>query len=91
MRRVNDSSSMAESAVRLYVIDVVESEGALMAWLPAERFLWASDDIQDLRAPRQYVCEVYQATRRVGIAPEQVGAQHIPLTAWRTFEALAIR
>jgi hypothetical protein len=51
-------------------------------------FLWASDYIQNVRQASGYMREVFRATRRVGVAPEQFAAQHVGLTPWSTVEAL---
>ena len=88
LRLVSDSLSLAGGAIRLYPIDGVASEGALMAFLPAAGFLWAGDYIQDNQEPSQYATEVWQATRRVGITPERTAAQHLPLTAWSKIKEL---
>jgi hypothetical protein len=74
--------------LQLLAIDGIGSEGALMAYLPDERFLWASDYIQDLSHSTAYTSEVWQAAQRAGIEPRQVAAQHIPLTSWSTIESL---
>jgi hypothetical protein len=83
-----DKSLDLAGGVRLFAIDGIGSEGALMAWVPGERFLWASDYIQNVTKPATYTTEVCQAVRRVGIAPENVAAQHIPFTPWQTIEGL---
>ena len=71
-----------------YAIDGVASEGALMVWLPADGLLWASDYVQSLDAPTQYVTEVYAATCRVSITPTRVVAQHQPTAPWSKLSAL---
>jgi hypothetical protein len=86
---VTDSLRLAGGAVRVYPIDGIGSEGAVMAWLPQEKFLWASDYIQTLRSTSSYANEVWAATRRVGIVPERTAAQHLPMTAWATIDSLA--
>jgi hypothetical protein len=85
---VDKSLDLAGGALKLFAIDGIGSEGALMAWIPATRFLWASDYIQTTRTATPYTLEVFAAVRRVGIAPETVVAQHIPLTPWTTIEKL---
>ena len=72
----------------LYAIDGIGSEVALMAYLPRERFLWASDYIQTVEEPTQYADEVWAAAKREHLAPEQVAAEHLPLTAWKTVAEL---
>jgi hypothetical protein len=81
--------ALAGGAVQVAPIDGVGSEGALLVYFPAERFLWASDYVQDLRGPSLYVSEVVAAARRAGFRPERVAAQHVPVTPWETLEALA--
>lgn len=90
-RLVADSLSLAGGALRLHVIDGVASEGALMAWLPEARFLWAGDYVQTATEPSWYATEVWQAVVRAGIAPERVAAQHLALTPWATVRGLAVR
>ncbi|HEX6038370.1 hypothetical protein [Longimicrobium sp.] len=84
---VEDSASLGGGRLRLYAINGVGSEGALMAWLPEAGFLWAGDYVQTLREPSSYAQEVMAAARRAGIRPERVAAQHLPLTPWAQVEA----
>jgi len=90
-RFVSDSLVAGGGAIRLYPIDGVGSEGALMAWLPDTKFLWAGDYLQDNTEPTQYATEVWTATRRAGIMPERVAAQHLDLTPWKTIADLGAR
>jgi hypothetical protein len=85
---VDKSYVTAGGKLQLIAIDGIESEGVLMAWLPGEGFLWASDYIQDLSRPTAYTTEVWQAVERAGFTPRQVAAMHIPLTSWKTIESL---
>lgn len=85
---VNTALRLAGGKIQLYAIDGVGSEGALMAYLPDDGFLWASDYIQRLDQPAKYTTEVWQATKRVGITPQRVAAQHLRLTPWSTIESL---
>lgn len=78
--------ALAGGRIRVGAIDGVGSEGALYAWFPAQRFLWASDYLQDVSQPSQYAIEVLAAMRRDGFAPERVAAQHLPVTPWSTVE-----
>ena len=87
-RPVTDSLTLAGGAVRLFAINGIGSEGALMGWVPDDRFLWAGDFIQDADAPSQYLNEVKAAVGRVGIAPTRTAAQHLPLTEWAKLEQL---
>jgi hypothetical protein len=85
---VHDSLSLAGGALRLYAIDGVASEGALMAWVPEDGVLWAGDYVQSVREPTLYASEVVRAARRVGISPRTVVAQHQEPVAWSVVEAL---
>lgn len=87
-RTVGDSLVLAGGELVLHAIDGVASEVALMGWLPAERFLWPGDYIQNTRAPSGYAREVLAATRRVGISPERFAAQHVRLASWRVIDSL---
>jgi len=82
VRTLTDSMSLAGGAIKLYAIDGAASEGALMAFLPSEKYLWASDFIQTVARPSQYATEVWNATKRVGIAPDRFAAEHVALTPW---------
>lgn len=85
---VDSSLKLAGGKVQIYPIDGIGSEGALMAYLPEDGFLWASDYIQRLDASSKYTIEVWQAAKRVGITPQRVAAQHLPLTPWSKIELL---
>jgi hypothetical protein len=85
-RAVEDSALLAGGRLRLYAINGIGSEGALMAWLPGERFLWAGDYVQTVREPSAYAAEVIAAVWRAGVRPERVAAQHLPLTEWAVVE-----
>jgi hypothetical protein len=81
-RAVGDSLSLAGGAVSLYPIDGIASEGALMAFVRGQRFLWASDYVQTLQEASRYGREVAAAVRRVGVAPRRLAAEHLPLSEW---------
>ena len=85
---VDKSLDVGRGQLRLIAIDGIGSEGALMAWRPDQRFLWASDYIQSVTAPAAYTDEVCAAVKRSAISPERVAAQHIPLTPWSTVAKL---
>jgi len=87
-RPVRDSISLAGGDIVLYPIDGISSEGALMAWVPGSRFLWASDYIQNLTKPTGYAREVLRATRRTGIIPERFAAEHVKLSRWEVVDSL---
>ena len=88
---VRDSLALAGGAIRLYPINGVASEGALMAWVPGDEVLWASDYVQGVDAPALYTAEVARAAERVGIHPRTVVAQHQPPVDWGVVQALAAK
>jgi hypothetical protein len=88
---LRDSLSLAGGALRLYPIDGVASEGALMAWVPGDGVLWAGDYVQTVDEPSLYASEVVRAAGRVGIIPRTVVAQHQAPVAWSVVEALDAR
>lgn len=88
-RAVSDSMSLAGGDIDVFPIDGAASEVALAAFIRPARFLWASDYIQDLRAPTQYVDDIVAAVRRTGVAPSRVAAEHAPLSDWARVSALA--
>ena len=49
---------LRSGAAAIFAIDGVGSEGALMAWIPGNQFLWASDYIQSTARPSAYTSEV---------------------------------
>ena len=81
--RADDVAQFAGGAVTLVPIDGIGSEVALMTYVRADKFLWASDYIQTLDTPTLYANEVMRATERAGIEPERVAAQHMPLSEWK--------
>jgi hypothetical protein len=83
-RAVRDSLSLAGGAIRLYPIDGIASEGALIAFLRRDSFLWASDYVQTVAEPSRYGLEVHQAVMRAGVEPTRLAAEHLPLTPWET-------
>ena len=85
---VDDSLQLAGGRLRLYAIDGIGSEVALMAYLPGEQFLWASDYVQRTDQPTSYATEVWNAARRAGIRPASVAAEHHPVTRWEVIEGL---
>lgn len=80
---IDRPTDLAGGAIRLAPIDGIGSEGALLAYVPGDRFLWASDYVQTLREPSLYAREVIAAVERNGFAPEKAAAQHLPLTDWK--------
>lgn len=85
---ITSAQQLAGGKVRLAPIDGIGSEGALMAFVPAESFLWASDYLQDNTQPTEYASEIFGAVQRVGWAPQRVAAEHLELTAWETITKL---
>jgi hypothetical protein len=84
---VRDSLHVA--GITLYPIDGIGSEGALMAYFPVDRVLWASDYVQDTTAPTLYASEVVAAACRLGLVPERGAAEHVPPFSWSTIAGLA--
>ena len=87
-RPVSDSLRLAGGDITVRAIDGIGSEGALMAYVKADHFLWASDYIQDLTGPTLYALEVLRAAGRAGFSPERVDAEHIPITSWARIREL---
>ncbi|MDB4913855.1 MAG: beta-lactamase protein [Gemmatimonadetes bacterium] len=84
-RPVSGGIAIGAGAVRVVPIDGIGSEGALMVYLPRERFLYASDYVQGggpTSFTAVYAREVVAAARRAGLMPERFAAMHTPLTAW---------
>ena len=87
-RGVDSRYDLANGALTLHPIDGIGSEGALMAFLPSDRFLWASDFIQTVDEPSQYASEVWKAAQRDNLHPERTAAEHLNLTPWSKIEEL---
>jgi len=85
---INARYSAAGGAISLHPIDGIGSEVALMGYLMADRFLWASDFIQTVAEPAAYASEVWRAVQREGLHPERTAAEHLPLTPWSKIEEL---
>jgi hypothetical protein len=81
--------SLRVAGVSLYPIDGIGSEGALMAYFPVDRLLWASDYVQDTTASTLYASEVVAAACRAGLTPERGAAEHVPPFGWSTIAGLA--
>jgi len=84
---VDRATAIDGGALHVVPIDGIGSEVALMVYVGAERFLWASDYIQTVKEPSLYAAEVIRAAARAGIEPERVAAEHLPLTTWATVRA----
>jgi hypothetical protein len=90
-RPVDDSLALGGGDILLFPIDGAASEVALAAFVRPDRFLWASDFIQDVTAPSQYLDDVFAAVARAGVSPVKVAAEHAPLVAWDRVAPLAER
>jgi hypothetical protein len=85
-KAVDTKLDLAGGAIQLRPIDGVSSEGALMAFLPRTRFLYAGDYIQPgppASFSGQYAREVAAAVQRASFGPERFAAMHVPLTDWK--------
>ena len=80
---VGEPTTLAGGAVRVLPIDGIGSEVALMAYLPNEKLLWASDYIQTLDEPSFYAAEVLRAAERAGIQPQRFAAEHVSINDWQ--------
>lgn len=88
-RPVDDSLTLAGGEIALYPIDGAASEVALLGFVRPDRFLWASDFVQNVNSPTQYLDEVAAAVTRAQIKPIMVAAEHAPLIAWERVAPLA--
>src|SRR5689334_7341978 len=93
-RPVDGTVNLAGGAVRLRPIDGIGSEGAVMAYVPSDRFLYASDYIQP-GGPgsfsAEYAREVRAAVQRAGFTPDRFVAMHMKLGQWTDIERIAVR
>ncbi|HKW61368.1 MAG TPA: hypothetical protein VJN89_02380 [Candidatus Acidoferrum sp.] len=85
---VDSRYELAAGALTLHPIDGIGSEGALMAFIQSDHFLWASDFIQSVDEPTEYASEVWKAVHRDGLHPERTAAEHLNLTPWSKIEEL---
>ena len=85
---VDAPHSEGDGMVKIYPIDGIGSEVALMGYLPADGFLWASDYIQTLEMPTLYAKEVWSAVKRNHLQVDRVAAEHLPIAAWETVTAV---
>jgi hypothetical protein len=88
---IDAAYNMAGGAISLHPIDGIGSEVALMGYIRADRFLWASDYIQTVDEPTAYALEVWSAVQRDGLHPESTAAEHLPLTPWAKIDDLHSR
>jgi len=91
LRVVDDSLRLAGGEITLFAIDGVASEGALAAFLAPDRFLWASDYVQTLAAPTQYLDETSAAVDRLRLSPVRFAAEHLKLSVWEDAKRLRQR
>ena len=85
-RPTGEATNLAGGAIKLRPIDGIGSEGALMAFIPGDSFLYAGDYIQPGGPDgfsATYAREVAAAVRRAGFVPERFAAMHTPLTDWK--------
>jgi hypothetical protein len=84
-RAVTGSLALANGDVQLRSIDGAGSEGAIIAFFPNERFLYAGDYIQG-GGPDSfsatYAREAAAAVTRAAFTPERFAAMHLPLSDW---------
>jgi hypothetical protein len=86
---VDKTYSAEGGKLQLSAIDGIDTEGALIAYLPDSGFLWGSDYVQNTTRPSAYATQVWQAVQRAGFTPKNIAAMHIPITPWNTIEKLA--
>jgi glyoxylase-like metal-dependent hydrolase (beta-lactamase superfamily II) len=91
-KAVEDKLELGGGAVRIRAIDGVGSEGAVMAYVPSDRFLYAGDYIQP-GGPGSfsavYAREVRAAVQRAGFTPDRFVAMHMKLSQWLDVERIA--
>ena len=85
---VDSPKSLAGGKITIVPIDGIGSEVALACFVANDRFLWASDYVQDLSEPTSYTTDVWNAVQRARLDPKQVAAEHIELTDWEKIRAL---
>lgn len=85
---VESPTAMAHGQITLLPIDGIGSEIALAGFVAGDRFLWASDYIQDVTTPTAYASDVWNAVQRAHLRPKRVAAQHVELTEWEKIAAL---
>ena len=82
---VDERLDLAGGALQLRAIDGIGGEGALLAFIPGEQFLYAGDYIQGggpASFSAVYARDVAAAVRRNGLVPARFAAMHTPLTSW---------
>ena len=80
-----------DTRVEIYPAHGENGERMLFAYLPAQRLLYSSDDIQRDRSGAffmpEYLWEVRDTVRRHGLAVDRVFGMHIGPTSWSAIEA----
>lgn len=85
---VDAPAQFASGRVSVAPIDGIGSETALMAFVPSDGFLWASDYIQTITERSEYAKEVCDAVKRTGWQPRQAAAEHMALFKWEVIQKL---
>jgi hypothetical protein len=85
---IDSATQVAGGKVTIVPIDGIGSEIALACFVANDRFLWASDYIQDTSEPTAYASDVWNAVQRAHLEPKQVAAEHVGLTDWARIAAL---
>lgn len=85
---IDRDQSFADGKIVLVPIDGIGSEIALAGFVTDDKFLWASDYIQDVQNPTAYATDVWNAVQRAHLQPKQVAAEHVPLTDWEKIASL---
>ncbi|MGV3709342.1 MAG: hypothetical protein ACO1Q7_10910 [Gemmatimonas sp.] len=83
-RTVRDSLRLAGGALTVHAIRGISSEGAILVSIPGSNFVWVGDYVQAATRPTQYAREVVRTLTALGLSPERIAAQHLPLTEWST-------
>jgi hypothetical protein len=85
---IDRQQAIAGGKIVLLPIDGIGSEIALAGFIADDRFLWASDYVQDIENPTAYATDVWNAVQRAHLQPKQVAAEHVPLTDWEKIASL---
>ena len=86
---VSGSLKLAGGGLGLYELDGAASEGILMAYIGADRFLWASDRIQLDTTPSLYTADLQRSVTLAGIHPLATSGPHFKLIPWSQIERVA--
>lgn len=80
-RPVTDSLRLAGGDVVVHALRGTTTEGAVGVWLPASRFFWAGDYVQN-SPDSPYARDIVATIRSLALSPIKVGAQHIKPMDW---------